>query len=185
MYATDLPHSLFEPLHPKVFRGTLKGDLVSFRRRPVPSKVSISEKLSIIFSVFRFFFGQNWIFRSNGQLLPKVCRAYSESHWSGVSFELLGDIFWASHKAQPFFQTQWDVYVNSILHGILHYQKSCSYCTFTSRLGCWWDFCLSVTLSLLLTWGHFENRQGQSDCIAAGNKVCWRDWKAGGSWWWW
>ena len=55
MYATDLPHSLFEPLHHKVFRGTLKGDLVSFRRRPVPSKVSISEKLSIIFSVFRFF----------------------------------------------------------------------------------------------------------------------------------
>ena len=53
--ATDLPNSQFELLYPKVFRGTLKVDLVSFRRRPAPSKVSISEKLSIIFGVFRFF----------------------------------------------------------------------------------------------------------------------------------
>jgi len=32
-----------------------KVDLVSFRRRPAPSKVSISEKLSLIFGVFCFF----------------------------------------------------------------------------------------------------------------------------------
>ena len=50
--ATDLPHSQL-PLYSKVFRSTLKVDLVSFHWRPAFSKVSISEKLSIIFSIFR------------------------------------------------------------------------------------------------------------------------------------
>ena len=54
--ATDLPHSYFEPLYPKVFRGTPKVDLVSSVWPPAPSKVNISEGLSIISSVFQGFF---------------------------------------------------------------------------------------------------------------------------------
>ena len=50
--ATDLPHSQFEPLYPKVFRVTLKVDLVSSVWPPAPSKLSISKKLSMIFGVF-------------------------------------------------------------------------------------------------------------------------------------
>ena len=81
-------------LCPKVFRGTLKVDLVSFRQRPAPSKISKSEKLSIIFVVFRgFFFWQNRFARPNSQLLPIACLSYSESYWSSGSFELLGQLF--------------------------------------------------------------------------------------------
>ena len=40
-------------LYPKVLRGTLRVDLVIFRRRPALSKVSISKKLSMLLS-FRF-----------------------------------------------------------------------------------------------------------------------------------
>ena len=37
--ATDLPHSYFEALHPKVFRATPEVDLESTVWRPGPSKV--------------------------------------------------------------------------------------------------------------------------------------------------
>ena len=42
-----------------LFRGTLKVDLVSLVWPPEPSKVSLSEKLSMILGVFMCFFLQN------------------------------------------------------------------------------------------------------------------------------
>ena len=64
-------------LYPKVLRGTLRVDLVIFRRRPALSKVSISKKLS---TILVFFPRQNRFSRPNGQLLPKACLIYSESY---------------------------------------------------------------------------------------------------------
>ena len=97
--ATNLPHSRFELLYPKVFRGTLKVERVSSTsaRPPAPSKVSISEKLSVIFGIFRCFLGL---------ILDKLdfpgqtvnfwslaCHTYSESYCSDGNLNYKKDIF--------------------------------------------------------------------------------------------
>ena len=53
-------------------------------------------------SWFYVLFRQNWISRPIGQLLPIARLTYSESYWSDGSFELLGNIFWASYEASHF-----------------------------------------------------------------------------------
>ena len=60
--ATDLPHSSFEWLCPKDFRGSPDIDLVSIIWRPAPSKVMISQKLSKTLGHFEavFFDGNDF-----------------------------------------------------------------------------------------------------------------------------
>ena len=48
--ATDLPHSSFELLHPALFRGTPKVDLMSTVWRPPPLKVRMPQRLFVILS---------------------------------------------------------------------------------------------------------------------------------------
>ena len=64
---------------PKFSGGGLKVDLMSSVWPPAPSKVSLSEKLSIILGVF---LGQNKFSWPNGQLWPIACHTYSESYCS-------------------------------------------------------------------------------------------------------
>ena len=74
--ATDLPHSLFEPLYPKLSMGTLKVDLVPLVWHPALHKVRKPRFLAAQTGPF----GANFGLRPNGQLLPITCHTYSKSY---------------------------------------------------------------------------------------------------------
>ena len=78
-WATDLPHSSFEWLCPKDFRGTPDVDLVSIIWRPAPSKVMISKKLSKTLGHFEAVFLTEMIFLAKRSIfayfIMHVCKA--------------------------------------------------------------------------------------------------------------
>ena len=91
---------------PKVFRGILKADLVTWCHRfglQHPPK-SAYPKSCPWFSVFFVFFWQHRFYQQNSQLLPIACHTYSESYCSDGSFELL-KFSWPSYDASHFADT--------------------------------------------------------------------------------
>ena len=92
---------------------------MSFRRLLAPSKVSIFEKLSIFYGVFRFFFVDKIEFPAK-----RTTFAYSTSYifWKLLIWRFIWAIrkyFFSILFCVTFLLTQWDGYVNSILHGVL------------------------------------------------------------------
>ena len=91
-------------------------DLVSFHRRSVPSKVSISEKLFIISVFFGFFLGTKLNFPAKPSTF-----AYSMSYTFGklLISQFIQNI-WRKKlnilRGVTFLLTQWDWYGNPILH---------------------------------------------------------------------
>ena len=109
--------------YPKVLRDTqgyiLKVDLMSFRRRPAPSKVSLSEKLSIIFGVF---WGRFWTKLSfpakRSTLVHSTSYIFSKLQiWRFIL--AIRKHFLSILRGVIFLLTQWDAYVNSILHCVI------------------------------------------------------------------
>ena len=87
--ATDLPHSSFEWLCPKDFRGSPDIDLVSIIWRPAPSKVMISQKLSETLGHFEAVFLTEMIFLAKRSMfayfIMHVCKAkigiFGKTQW--------------------------------------------------------------------------------------------------------
>ena len=79
-FATDLPHSSFEPLYPKLFGATPEVDLVSTVWPPDLPKVRWCPYLTPRNGCFRCFFGLNKFSRPNGGLSPIACYTYLESY---------------------------------------------------------------------------------------------------------
>merc|ERR1711873_183918 len=81
--ATDLPNSSFEPLYPKLFRGTPEVDLVPIVWHTAPPKVRIPRihrrQKRLFLGVF---FGKKKFSWQNGRLSPIACLTDSESYYS-------------------------------------------------------------------------------------------------------
>ena len=81
--ATDLPNSSFEPLYPKLFRGTPEVDLVPIVWHTAPPKVRIPRihcrQKRLFLGVFLEKKKFSW---QNGRLSPIACLTDSESYWS-------------------------------------------------------------------------------------------------------
>ena len=80
--ATDLPHSSFEPLYPKLFRGTPIVDLGPIVWHTAPSKVRKPWNCVRQKTLFWCFLEEKKFSRSNDRLSLIACHTYAESYCS-------------------------------------------------------------------------------------------------------